>query len=330
MMKESHPADGDLNKRPPEDIPHKPDSIAESAIGSPSNRARQTFFLGFIALLVLLFFKPLLALAVHALHSELHSYVVLIPFISGFLVHLQRRRLPQEAGSSPGWGTVFLLAGLTALGTAWGQDGARFSHNDYLSLMAFSVVCLVLAGGFVFLGRKWMAAVAFPAAFLFFTVPLPDTVVFHLETASKLASADAADLLFQLTGTPALRDGTFFQLPGIVIEVAQECSGIRSSLVLLITGMLASYLLLRSPWRRVVLIAAVIPLGIVRNGLRILSISLLCVHIGPEMIHSVFHRRGGPCFFALSLIPLFLLLWWLRRGEIASQSANPEAHPGTK
>jgi hypothetical protein len=35
------------------------------------------------------------------------------------------------------------------------------------------------------------------------------------------------------------------------------------------------------------------------------------------MINSPIHRRGGPLFFALSLIPLLLLLWWLRRRDTA-------------
>jgi hypothetical protein len=33
------------------------------------------------------------------------------------------------------------------------------------------------------------------------------------------------------------------------------------------------------------------------------------------MIHSIIHRKGGPLLFALSLIPSFPLLLWLRRGE---------------
>jgi hypothetical protein len=33
------------------------------------------------------------------------------------------------------------------------------------------------------------------------------------------------------------------------------------------------------------------------------------------MIDSIIHRRGGPFFFALSLVPLLLLLWWLWRQE---------------
>jgi hypothetical protein len=44
-------------------------------------------------------------------------------------------------------------------------------------------------------------------------------------------------------------------------------------------------------------------------------IGWLCVHVNPEMIHSVIHRRGGPIFFALSLIPLIAILWWLRRKQ---------------
>jgi exosortase/archaeosortase family protein len=84
---------------------------------------------------------------------------------------------------------------------------------------------------------------------------------------------------------------------------------------LFITSLLASHLFLRSPWRRIVLVAFVIPLGNLRNGFRILVIGLLCVHVGPHMIDSIIHRQGGPLFFALSLVPLFLLLWWLERQE---------------
>ena len=103
------------------------------------------------------------------------------------------------------------------------------------------------------------------------------------------------------TGTPLLREGTVFTLPAIVLEVAEECSGIRSTWVLFITSVVASQMFLTSPWRRLVLVAFVIPLGILRNGFRILTIALLCVKVGPHMVDSVIHHRGGPIFFALSL-----------------------------
>jgi exosortase C (VPDSG-CTERM-specific) len=158
-----------------------------------------------------------------------------------------------------------------------------------------------------------MGSAAFPMTFLIFMVPLPDASVTALESASVLASADVAAFFFRMTGTPLVREGAVFALPGIVLHVAQECSGIHSSWILFITSLVASYLFLDGPWRRFVLVAFVIPLGVIRNGFRILVIGLLCVHVGPQMIDSPIHHRGGPLFFALSLIPLFALLFWLRR-----------------
>jgi exosortase C (VPDSG-CTERM-specific) len=160
-----------------------------------------------------------------------------------------------------------------------------------------------------------MASVALPMSFLAFLIPMPDGVADALEIASMRASADVAAWMVRLTGVPLLRDGQVFALPGITLQVAQECSGIRSSWVLFITSLVASHLFLKSSWRRTMLVAFVIPLGIVRNGFRILVIALLCVHVSPRMIDSVIHHQGGPLFFALSLVPLTCLLWLLRRGE---------------
>jgi len=280
-------------------------------------------FLLFTAGLIAAFAGLLVSLAVHASGSQLHSHILLIPFVTAYLIYIRRKQLPNEYNFSPGWATVAALVGLMGLIAACAPTvfGQRLSHNDYLALMASSFICLLAAGGFFFLGRKWMGAIAFPFAFLIFMVPMPDAMADGLETASKLASAEAASLFFNIAGTPVLRDGTVFQLPNITIEVAQECSGIRSSWVLFITSLLASNLFLKSTWRRAVLVCFVLPLGIVRNGFRVWVIGMLCIYLGPQMIHSIIHHRGGPIFFALSLIPLFLLLWWLRRADTAANEA---------
>jgi len=280
----------------------------------PQQRSRIGGYSGYLALLSALFIQPLARLVVHAARSDLHSHILLVPFIAAYLLWIRRGRPPTAYRSSiagtailGGIGIVTMAAGIKWRGS--------LSVNDGLALMTFAFVSLVSAGGFLFLGSKWMAARAFPFAFLVFMVPLPDTIVDWLEKASMLASAEAADLYFGVVGTPRVRQGTVFELPGIVLRVAQECSGIRSSWVLFITSLLASHVFLRTKWRRIMLVAFVIPLGIMRNGFRILVIGLLCVHLGPHMVHSPIHHKGGPLFFALSLVPLTLLLWWLRRQE---------------
>lgn len=300
----------------------------QSLPGIPQPEAKRFRRFGaFVLVLSCLFFLPLRALATLALGSELHSQIFLIPFVFAWLVYLRRDGLSPGSSRSSVWSILLLLVGVAALATGVAYSGffASLSPNDHLALMILAYVCFVAAGGFVFLGKSWMRELWFPFVFLVFLVPLPDELVYWLETASKLASADAANLFFNISGTPLVRDGTVFQLPGIVIEVAQECSGIRSSLVLFITSLLVAHLFLKSPWRRIALVAFVIPLGILRNGFRILVIGLLCVHYGPQMIYSLIHRKGGPLFFVLSLIPLFLLLWWLRRGESGASGGREKA-----
>jgi exosortase C (VPDSG-CTERM-specific) len=296
----------------------QPGDTHESAVSSYWRKRRFWAAACFVFLLLVAFCRPLLALANYAAHSELHSYILLVPIVSAYLLYLRRDQLPKRNVADVPVGTVLLVGGwgVFLLTECLDLAGPAPSDNRAFVLLTLSFLCCLAAGGFFFLGRSWMRAAAFPFAFLIFMVPMPDAMADALETASKYASAEAANLFFHISGMPFLRAGLIFQLPNITIEVAQECSGIRSSWVLFITSILAAKLFLKTPWRRFALVVFVIPLAILRNGFRILVIGLLCVHMGPQMIHSLIHRRGGPLFFTLSLIPLLLVLWLLRKGDV--------------
>ena len=302
-------------------IPAQTGHVSESIVSS--HRKTWRFWSGCCFAIVLLaaFARPLLALVNYAAGSELYSYILLIPFVSAYLLYVRRDELPKKYLADLPLAIVFLVAGLGVPAfTYWLHFVGRApAGNLNLVLSTVSFLCCLAAGGFFFFGRGWMRSAAFPLAYLIFMVPMPDAMADAFETASKYASAEVANLLFHLSGTPFLRAGLIFQLPNITIEVAQECSGIRSSWVLLMTSILAANLFLKTRWRRFALVAFVIPLAILRNGFRILVIGLLCVNVGPQMIHSLIHRRGGPLFFTLSLIPFFLVLWWLRKGDVRTQ-----------
>jgi len=293
-------------------------NVSESSASGHRNMWRFWSAACFVIVLLAAFGRSLLGLANYAAHSSLHSYILLIPFVSVYLLYLRRDQLPKKRVADIPLGILALAGGLGVfLFTHWLAFAGRLpADNYYFVLLTISFLCCLGAGGFFFFGRDWMRAAAFPLAYLIFMIPMPDAMADALESASKYASAEVANVLFQLSGTPFLRAGLIFQLPNITIEVAQECSGIRSSWVLLMTSILAANLFLKTRWRRFALVAFVIPLAILRNGFRILVIALLCVNVGPQMIHSLIHRRGGPLFFTLSLIPFFLVLWWLRKGDV--------------
>ncbi len=289
-------------------------SECDELAGERGQRSRWYGMIFFAAVVSLALLKPLYSFLSYAASTSLNSHILLVPFISGYLIYLQKATARPRLSSSALLGLPALLVGASSLVASFVFQ-STMSPEDFHSCFAYSWVTLLISGAFFFLGRAWMWSVCFPIGFLYFMVPLPDAAVHGLETMLKLGSAEVAGWFLEMTGTPVVRDGVIFQLPNITLEVAQECSGIRSSWILLMTSVVASYLLLQSPVRRGILLAIVLPLAILRNGFRILVIGLLCVHFGPQMIHSVIHESGGPLFFALSLLPLFVLLWWLRKGE---------------
>ena len=305
-------------------IPVQTGNISRSALLKQRQKPWVVGGACFAVVLAAVFGPSLLTLINYAAASNLYSYILLIPFVSAYLLYIRRDQLPKKCSVDLPLAIVSLAIGLGTLTFTYWLDfaGRAPAIGDRLTLLTTSFLCCLAAGGFFFFGRTWMRAAAFPLAYLIFMIPMPNAMVDALEQASSTASAEMANLLFTLSGMPFLRAGQIFQLPNITLEVAQECSGIRSSLVLFITSILAANLFLNTTWRRLALVAIVIPLGILRNGFRILVIGLLCVHVGPQMIHSVIHRRGGPLFFVLSLVPLLLFLWLLRKGD--AQTRHPK------
>jgi exosortase len=129
-------------------------------------------------------------------------------------------------------------------------------------------------------------------------------------------SAEVTDLVFTFLGVPFFREGFVFGLPNMTIHIAEECSGIRSTVSLLITSFVAAHFFLRSMWGKVVLVTIVIPLAIVKNAFRIVGLSLLANYVDPSFITgSVLHRSGGIPLFVLSLAILSSLAWLIRKLE---------------
>jgi exosortase C (VPDSG-CTERM-specific) len=259
------------------------------------------------------FILPLWKLANFALHDELFSYILLIPFTSLYLARLLENQLPAVSLPAKKWAAVFFICGIGAVAGHFLWPGSTVPDRLAWPMLAF--VLLVTGAGCLFLGGAIMRVLAFPFSLLIFMVPFPDALRMGIETWLQDLSADAASWMFALAGTPVYHDNLVFQLPDITLQIAPECSGIHSSLVLLIVSLVAGHLFLRHPIKQALLSLAVIPLGFLRNGFRVFVLGELCMHIGPRMIDSPIHHRGGPIFFVVSLIPFSLLLYFLMKSE---------------
>ncbi len=298
-------------------------AVSSNPSGSVSpGTLRFRVFFALTAVLALCFAVPIYDVVRLALTTEIHSHILLIPFISLYLLNLRRAHLPKpQAGPL---GLCLAAAVLPAALLATPLVSPNIGASELLSIRILAAWMFFLILTAAVLGGPFFRAVIFPLSYLVFAIPLPDSVIDHLETLSKIASTEAYAAMMDLTQSTYLRKGFVFALPGLTIEVAQECSGIRSSLVLFIVSVLAANLFLTTTWRRVLFCLFVIPLGILRNGFRIWTLSFLSVQWDPSVIHSPLHHKGGPLFFALSLIPFTLVLAWLRKTELRRR-ATPAA-----
>jgi exosortase len=153
-------------------------------------------------------------------------------------------------------------------------------------------------------------------------VPLPEYALNWIVSLLQQGSAAAAHLLFVVAGVPVAQRGLLVHIPGLTLEVAPECSSIRSSLMLLVTTMVLAHLLLRSFWRKALLVLAAIPVSVAKNGLRIFALGMLGSRVDPSFLTGRLHHQGGIIYFLIALFAMGLLLWILRRGEADNPGAE--------
>ncbi len=186
------------------------------------------------------------------------------------------KKLPADSSPAKTLAALAMVGGIALTAWNWFAGGAMVDH---LALTTLSFLLFLTGAGCLFLGGAIMRVLAFPFAMLVFMVPFPTWLRQGLETLLQHGSAFCADWMFTVSDVPTLRTGLVFQLPNISLQVAPECSGIHSTVVLSITSLVAGHFFLRQPWQRAVLCLAVIPLALLRNGFRVFVLGELCTHL---------------------------------------------------
>jgi exosortase len=242
------------------------------------------------------------------------SHLVLIPFVTLALILRRRDAIFSSSGTDWRAGVLVIVAGLFSLfvPSLSGQTGGQ---TDLLAAKVAALVTLWLGGFLLFYGRTAFQAALFPLLFLTCMIPIPSAVLDGAIHILTVGSGWVVASLFTLTGTPYYREGFVFDLPNVAIEIAKECSGIRSTIGLVLTSLIAGHLYLTSGWARVLLVAASVLITILKNGIRIVSLALLTLHVDPTYLDGQLHHDGGPVFFVLALTFLTPVLALLRRSE---------------
>ena len=277
---------------------------------------------GWLILSSLVFVHPLSAFVRLSLSDADASHLIIIPFITLWLLFVERRKIFADVSYDTTLGGAVLFTAICAgLVTRFAIDPSQ--PDVQLSGYVLSLVLLWVAGFAFFFGKSAWRAASFPLLFLFLMVPWPAFLLDRVIYALQAGSAWITKVLFNVMGIPVLREGFVFHLSRVTIEVAKECSGIRSSIAVLVVALLVVHLWLKQLWTKAVFIGSALFIMILKNGIRIATLTVLAMYVDPSFLTGSLHRQGGVVFFAIGLLILLPVLQLLRHTE---ESLTAKSH----
>jgi exosortase len=259
-----------------------------------------------VCLVTLVLFGPGLKTIVSlGLHDDRYLQIVVAPLACFVLIFWERTEIFSRAAYSPHAGiwvlSVSALLGVFAVSAKPGVESGTG--------LAIAAMILVWMSAFLFCcGFESFRAALYPLCCLFLMIPLPSSWMDRAAVFLQHGSAAMSYRILRMTAMPVLRHGMTFSLPGLDFEVAPECSGLHSSLALMMVAIVASYVFLRSAWSRAALIAMTVPIAIIKNAIRIVVITVLGARVDRWFIDGPFHHRYGGIIFSAVAVAIFVLL----------------------
>jgi exosortase len=291
--------------------------------------SRTTFFLLWVAVVVTLSWGVLREIVNASRENGYSSHVVLFPFITTYFIWSRRKTIFPKASYRKGTGALVAVIGI--LGFVALANYSPFAHAQTLVTAKLIAVFAMIIGGFIgFYGAHAFQAALFPFALLLLMLPLPSILIEKVVYFLQKGSADLAYGLFSILGIPVYREGFLLRLPGLTIEVAKECSGINSSVALLITMLLVAFETLQTTSRRVIIVLLTIPLSLVKNAIRIVTLTMLAMRVDPSFLTGRLHHQGGFVFFLLALAIMYPVWKLLQKTEQKTGSRTISQPPALR
>ena len=179
---------------------------------------------------------------------------------------------------------------------------------DFISLETAGVYGVGLSMFYAMLGSAALLKSWFPLFYLGFSVPPPTWLIDQLTGPLKQFVSSAATAILETVGLPIMREGVTIHVAQYQLLVEDACSGMNSLIGLSAISLLYIYLLRGSSLRySAVLTLFIIPIAVLGNILRVMTLILLTYFYGDQVAQGFLHFVAGIFLFTVDLFLVYLV-----------------------
>ena len=233
--------------------------------------------------------------------TEQEGHGPLIILAAVWLVWQRRSRLKAATlVPAPASGWAVLLCGLGMMVIARSQGVLLIEVASQIPVLCG---CVLLTAG-----RRVLRILAFPLAFLIFSVPPPGWMLDAFTVPLKAQVSDwVAQLLYALD-YPVAQNGVMIMIGAYQLMVKDACAGMNSIFALSAIGVFYVHAVVhKSPTRALILLVSILPITVAANFVRVTALVLIAYYGGIDAIEGVFHDMTGFALFGVALVLFFTL-----------------------
>ena len=231
--------------------------------------------------------------------TEQEGHGPLIIAAALWLVWQSREKLKVATISPAPAGWTTLLAGLVLMFLGRTQG--------VLPVEVLSVIPVIIGCVLVSAGWPMLRALAFPIGFLLFAVPAPDWAIDAATVPLKVFISDLVTRVLYAAGYPIAQNGVMIMIGSYQVLVKDACSGMNSIFALSAIGVFYAYAFRwENKLRSILLLAAIIPITIAANFIRVITLVLIAYYGGVDRLDGTLHDLTGIGLFVAAVLLLFL------------------------
>jgi exosortase len=259
------------------------------------------------AALAAAYFHVIWSLAVLSRTDRYYGYLALVVPVFALMVWASRDLRQGFAGRRRSLGLPVVVTGgvMLVLGHATAS----------LPLQSLSLVVAAVGVAVWLQGTDWARSAAYPLTFLLLLVPVPRAVFDAVTLDVQRFLTRSAGAILAAAGIPVRLEEVAILLPNVTLQIVESCNGLRflMGLVVLVIGIAG--ILVPSLWRRLLLIALIVPVGISANVVRITGTGLAAYWFGTDAAEGTAHEIMSKTVWIATLVSLVGLAWCLGRAR---------------